>query len=286
MVSSVLPIASLVGIADRWRGRILSGLRAAADLLYPPACPWCRREVRDPATSASSGSLAGESSPDSAAAAATRSAAGLCEECCRTLAAEGGEWCPRCAARVGPYGSLPEGCRHCRDEGYGFRSAVTLGMYDGELRPAILASKQAAGEGLALSLAELLLTRRRAWFEGTPVDAVIPVPHHWARRLTSGHLASETVAHRLAGALGLPCWQDAVAKTRWTPQQQGLSATDRRSNLKSAFVRTGRPLGGQRLLLVDDVMTTGRTAQVVTRALLDAGAAEVHVAVLARSVVS
>ena len=200
------------------------------------------------------------------------------------LAADGAEWCPRCAARVGPYGVLEEGCRHCRDEGYAFRSAVTLGMYEGDLQPAILASKQAAGEGLALSLAQLLLTQRRAWFDKTPVDAVIPVPHHWARRLTSGHLASETVAHRLARSLRLPCWQDAVAKTRWTPQQQGLSATDRRTNLKSAFAGTGRPLAGLRLLLVDDVMTTGRTAQVVTRALLDAGAREVHVAVLGRSV--
>ena len=263
MVTSMLPMASLVGIADQWRGRILSSLRAAADLLYPPACPWCRREASDAAVSA-----------------------GLCDECCRALAPEGSEWCPRCAARVGPYGALAEGCRHCRDEGYAFLSTVTLGMYDGELRPAILASKQAAGEGLALSLAELFLRRRAAWFQSASVDVVIPVPHHWARRLTSGHLASETIAHRLAGSLGLPCWQDAVAKTRWTPQQQGLSATDRRTNLKSAFVGTGRPLEGRRILLVDDVMTTGRTAQVVTRALLKAGAAEVQVAVLARSVVS
>lgn len=263
----------------RWRRKVAWGLRSAADLLYPPACPWCRRENAEPPADEQAEAGPAE---DGCGGAGTR--AGLCGDCSRLLAPAAGEWCPRCAARVGPYGALPEGCRHCRDEGYTFRTAVTLGMYEGDLQPAIVASKQPMGESLALSLAELLLTRRRAWFGQTPVDAVIPVPHHWARRLLSGHLASETIAHHLARSLRLPYWQDAVAKTRWTPQQHFLSATERRANHKSAFRATGRPLDGGRLLLVDDVMTTGRTAQVVTRALLDAGAAEVHVAVLGRSV--
>jgi ComF family protein len=250
--------------ALRWRP-IAAGVRSAVDLLYPPACPWCRAEGLDPAETP---------------------ATGLCRECRVSLIPTTGDWCPRCAAPVGPYAVLEQGCHHCQAEGYRFRSAVTLGHYSGDLTAAIVAGKGAQGESLILALTEELLAVRRDWFERTPVDIVIPVPHHWTRRLASGHLASETMAHRLARRLNRPCWQDAVAKLRWTPRQKDRSATERRTGLRHAFAATGRPLAGKRVLLVDDVMTTGGTAQAVSRALLRGGAAEVHIAVLARSVTS
>jgi len=163
-------------------------------------------------------------------------------------------------------------------------SAVTLGHYSADLRSALLSGKGPQGESLVLALTDELALARRDWFHRCAFDVVIPVPHHWAQRLASGHLASETMAHRLARHAKRPCWQDAVTKIRWTRRQRDCSATERRTALRQAFAATGRPLAGHRVLLVDDVMTTGGTAQAVSRALLDGGAAEVHVAVLARSV--
>jgi ComF family protein len=114
-------------------------------------------------------------------------------------------------------------------------------------------------------------------------DRVVPVPLHWWRRLARGYNQAERIARPLAGRLGLPCVQ-ALARRRATPPQSLLGREERLANLREAF-RVPRPecVEGLRVLLVDDVATTGATLEAAAAALKKAGAAAVTALVAGRT---
>jgi ComF family protein len=124
---------------------------------------------------------------------------------------------------------------------------------------------------------------RRAALGALAVDLVVPVPLHWWRRWRRGYDQGAALARGLAGRLGLPC-ASCLCRTRHTPRQAEQTPSARRDNVRGAFRTSARaPVKGKSVLLVDDVMTTGSTATEAARALRDAGAARVVVAVLARA---
>ena len=192
--------------------------------------------------------------------------------------------CPRCSGTVGPYARLEGGCNACRDQPFHFECAVRLGPYKDLLRQVILRLKHASGEGLAEVLGELWASHMEKRLRDLMPDVVVPIPLHWWRRLTRGYNQSEVLARGLAQRLGIPCQPRWLRRIRNTPQQVGQTATVRRENVKNAFFAPSRvELRGKTILLVDDVSTTGSTANDAARALRRAGAARVVVAVLAGS---
>ncbi|MCA8900873.1 MAG: ComF family protein [Hyphomonas sp.] len=118
-------------------------------------------------------------------------------------------------------------------------------------------------------------------------DMIVPVPLHYFRLASRGFNQSGWLAQAVAREAGLPVILDALRRTRRTPTQGGLSARARRRNVAGAFT-VRRPaaarISGRRVLLVDDVLTTGATLAACTRALKQAGARQVDVLVLARVV--
>lgn len=118
-------------------------------------------------------------------------------------------------------------------------------------------------------------------------DVIVPVPLHYVRLASRGFNQSAWLAGSLARRSGTPLCVDALKRTRRTPTQGGLSARARRRNVAGAFtVRPSRAglMQGKRVLLVDDVLTTGATLSACTRALKRAGARHVDILVLARVV--
>lgn len=116
-------------------------------------------------------------------------------------------------------------------------------------------------------------------------DAVIPIPLHWWRQLSRGFNQAELIARHLAGQLGFPCLP-ILGRRRATSAQSSLARPERLRNLRSAFrVRRGfaASLGGARLLLLDDVSTTGATLAAAAEVLRQAGAGEVLAAVVAQT---
>ena len=175
-------------------------------------------------------------------------------------------------------------CHHCRGESrFPFVGAVSLGLHDDRLRDATLRAKLDGGRPAVRALGEDLLDRWRDRLG--ECDLVVAVPHHWTARLHSTHDAAAELAATLGRGLGVPARPRLVRKTRRTAKQALLTPTERRANLRDAFV-VSRPaaVNGRRVLLCDDVLTTGTTARRVTTALRSAGAREVFVAVLARGV--
>lgn len=209
----------------------------------------------------------------------------LCPPCRAELGQAMGPACRRCAAPVGPHLEQQPDCPWCRSENYPFGRVFALGAYEGTLRATILAGKQFQGLPIMAMLSDLLIDRHLIDLWSEPIDAVIPMPHHWQRRFWKIHSASETIAERVAGQLGRPYAADLLQQVRLTRRQSESTPAQRRQQQRQAFaVAAGRNLAGARLLLVDDVLTTGATATAATRTLLKAGASHVLVAVLARAI--
>ena len=167
-------------------------------------------------------------------------------------------------------------CALCRNGLRGFDAAYSFGAYEGVLRELIHLYKYGKIRTLARPLSGLLaqaLPRDEAF------DAAVPVPLYWRRRLQRGFNQAELLARGLSRLTGIPvvC---TLGRVRPTPTQAGLSNNARRQNMARAF--RSRSVQGKRILLIDDVMTTGATAASCALALKQAGARRVALLTVAR----
>jgi ComF family protein len=167
-------------------------------------------------------------------------------------------------------------CALCRTGQRGFDIAWCFGAYEGTLRGLIQLYKYAKVRTLVRPLGEML---HRALPRDEAFDAIVPVPLHWTRRLRRGFNQSADLARTLSRRTGIPMLK-ALGRVRPTATQAGLSNTARRRNVTRAF--RSLPLPASRILLIDDVLTTGATAAACAMALKQAGARRVAVLTVAR----
>jgi predicted amidophosphoribosyltransferase len=149
-----------------------------------------------------------------------------------------------------------------------------------------LAAKRPRSEEMVAALADLLWQREEEALRAARADLVIPVPHHWRENMAASPHAPETLAAVLSRRLRVDLATHILAKARRTDKQSELPSSRRRTNLKGAFHvprRFHSDLDRRRILLVDDVLTTGTTADEATKALLAGSASSVAVTVIARA---
>ncbi|MFP4105968.1 MAG: ComF family protein [Phycisphaerae bacterium] len=208
----------------------------------------------------------------------------LCGDCSRRLLSLVSlPYCPRCASTLSPgLSAHDEGCWQCPSPLPRFTAAVRLGPYSGPLRGMIRELKYRRNESAGRRLSELMAEAVTARCEAPP-DLVLPVPAHWARRIGRGFDHAGRLAAMLARRLGVLCGNQLV-RIRNTPPQVGLSRTRRIENMRGAFgVKDPAAVRGANILLVDDVTTTGATANEAARQLIRNKALRVTLAVAAKS---
>jgi ComF family protein len=185
-------------------------------------------------------------------------------------------------------------CGRCRARPPAFERLIAAYSYEGPVEAVITGLKYRRldylGSHLAGSLAPILGSREPPG--GTPGsavrwDLVVPVPLHWRRRWGRGYNQAERIARPLARHLGLPC-RELLRRRRATRPQARLARADRLENPAGAFAVRRRfgfadRLAGRRVLLVDDVATTGATLDAAARALLRAGVSGVTAVAGART---
>ena len=161
---------------------------------------------------------------------------------------------------------------------------VPLGQYRDELRQAVLRMKKRNYDHLSTTMSRLYTIHR-----GPPVldlrpDLTVPVPMHWTRQLSKGTNNAEILAVEIARKLGISTAVRMLTRCRITKPQTELRLAQRASNVLGAFrLSTGYDIHGARVLLVDDILTTGATCHEIAGVLKRAGALSVIVAVIARA---
>ena len=211
----------------------------------------------------------------------------ICETCLASFKAPPEKKCDICwQSIVGLTSSedTPLLCRCCRERKYAFERARSYGIYEGALAKAILILKWEKMEPLGKWFAGRLAELARSEGEKLAADVVVPVPLHFDRERERGHNQARLISKPLARKLGLPHQAVLLVRTRPRPNKQVLSLEERWESVRGAFAtRPGSQVDNKRVLLVDDVMTTGATLDACARALLESGAKSVLGVTVARA---
>jgi ComF family protein len=238
-----------------WRGP----LRLALDLVLPPLCPSCREPLGD--------------------------GLGLCASCWTKLSFIEPPYC----ARLGipflydPGPGLLSMEAIADPPAYGRARAAV--RYDDVARALVHSFKYGDRLDLAPLMGRWMARAGRELIAET--DALIPVPLHWRRLWARRFNQSASLAMAVAQTAGIPVLHSALKRVRATAQQVGLSKAQRADNVQGAFAvpaEEKNQVAGRRVLLIDDVLTSGATVDTCARALLRAGAAQVDVLTFARVV--
>lgn len=180
-------------------------------------------------------------------------------------------------------------CRLCRARTFAFARARNWAVYNESLTAAVMLLKYEEvtrlGDWFAANLAQLHASLSHRDSAAWQADAVVPVPLHADRRRERGYNQVDMIARPLAKRLKLPFRPYLLARTKPRPARLVLSRSEHWESVRGAYaLREGSRVDKLRILLIDDVMTTGATLDACSRALLKAGAAEVVALTVARVV--
>jgi len=247
------------------RGRLRELREALASVIFPAPCELCGELLN------------------------TANRIPICRSCLGLLRPLDGPCCARCgrpfvSAVALDVQDLPL-CHICRRSLYDFDFARSFGAYTGPMASAIMLLKYHQVTSLAAWFATGLRQVFDAHREMYRADVVVPVPAHALRLRERGYNQAELIAKALARSLGLPCRSYLLVRIRPRPDKLRLSLRERWRSVRGAYtIRQGARVDNLRVLLVDDVLTTGATLDACSRALRKAGASNVVALTVARAV--
>lgn len=242
-----------------WSPRFGELIAAAAALVYPDTCQLCHVNRAGPKESF------------------------ICEACRRSISFLEWPFCQTCGQPYEGDISLEFRCTNCENRQFAFSHARSAVAARGVMLEIIHLYKYANSLWVEPLVAELLVSRARVELQARDWDCLIPVPLHPARQRERGYNQASRLAAQVSKSTGIPVREGVLARSRPTPSQTRLSRKQRERNMREAFVFKGKEeVRGQRVVLIDDVFTTGATTNACARVLRQAGAVDVCVWTLAR----
>ncbi len=259
---------------------ILPSLEDLLNLIYPCVCLQCGLAIQkinlEPPKGLGAGDDSGFERPHS-----------FCPPCWRSIRRLEGPACPVCSAPLASEAALSHSpshrCGDCRENTPAFSFAVTPFAHEGAIAKAIHVYKYQNQPRLARPLVHLFIND----IASLQIDTVMAIPLHHTRLREREFNQSLLLAKEVSRLLEIPLQINAMQRIRETPSQVGLSRKARKKNIHRAFqVRNPEFIQAQRILLIDDVYTTGATLREGAKTLIRCGAKNVVVAALARMVSS
>ena len=221
--------------------------------LYPNRCPVCDRVLF----------------------CAEESGGGLvCPECDKKLQRIRQPFCLRCGRKLKDAGE--EYCLPCKKHAHGFVQGRGVWVYGGAVRPMLYRYKYSNRRDYTSFFAEAALQLHREWIMRIGIEVLVPVPLHWSRKRRRGYNQAELFAGALSERTGIPMDASLVQRVRRTAPQKKLSGPERKNNLKNAFKISKNVVQYKKVLLIDDIYTTGSTMDAVASVLRRAGVGGVY----------
>ncbi len=258
MHGDISAVEARTGRLARFAAALRASLGLAVDLALPQLCPACREPVGD---------------------------AGLCAACWSKLSFIAPPYCERLGIPFPFDGGAGLLSMEAIADPPAYNRARAAVRYDEVARALVHALKYGDRLDLAPTMGRWMANAGRQLLADT--DAIVPVPLHWRRQWARRFNQSALLAEVISKTSGRPVAHAALKRVKSTPQQVGLAKADRALNVQGAFrvpTEGKAEVAGRKLLLVDDVLTSGATVGACARALLRAGAATVDVLVFARVV--
>lgn len=234
-------------------------LKSLIDLIFPPLCHCCREFIPD------------------------AGAVHLCHACMKTTEEIHSPLCTICGVPFLTDGRVDHPCGRCLSGSSSYESARAAFTYEGAVRDLIQRLKY-DGRVQARRPLSLLTAEHLALFAAeTSPDLLVPVPLHARRIRQRGFNQAILISEILSEEWRIPLERRLLRRTRWTEPQVNLAAGERAANVRGAFaLAEPKRVKGARVMLVDDVLTTGSTVNECARVLKKGGAAAVYVVTVAR----
>lgn len=221
--------------------------KQALELIYPKRCPICEKIVLP-------------------------KGAFICEGCYKQLQWVNAPYCMKCGKPIGsPY---KEYCYDCENKNFHYEYGYGMWIYDENMRRSIVGFKYKNRREYGDFYIHELLTHYREKIVRMEVDVIIPVPIHKRRYRKRGYNQAAILANGIGEDLGIPVEEKLLLRSKYTTPQKGLNDKERFHNLEKAFEINKKYTYNnnyKKVLLVDDIYTTGSTIEVCTNVLLQAG---------------
>ncbi len=185
--------------------------------------------------------------------------------------------CQHCGLAVAGAYDARVRCARCQHHPWAFDRARAPFLYLGGIREAIHAFKYEKHWRIGAWLASRMAHIAKSDADMRAANLITAVPMHWVKQRVKGWNPAAALAQHVAAQVSIPFQAAALRRRRWTPTQTALTARQRARNVQNAFRASPRIAAQQSILLIDDVFTSGATAQACAHALREAGAAHVWV---------
>ena len=221
------------------------------DYLYPPRCPVCEKI----------------------------SAGGICPECRKKIQFIQKDYCMKCGKLLDH--AQDEYCRDCRRRRHVFVRNRALLSYRGPVKLSLYQMKYGNRREYAVTYGQEMAKMFGPWIYHTGITRIVPIPLHASRKRKRGYNQAEWIARAMVKELKLPVDTRLLYRIRRTKPQKKLDDRQRKQNLKNAFEVRKKIDSRERILLVDDIYTTGSTVDAAAGCLQNALGCQVYVAVIA-----
>lgn len=231
-------------------------LQTITKILYPPVCPVCGEVRPQMLTDDGTGRI--------------------CPSCERRIIRVQSPYCMRCGKPLAGVHEGAEYCEDCRRHSHSYTQGRAVFVYRGAMIGTMHRFKYSNRRDYAPVLAREAYRAHADWIRRIAPQAVIPVPLHRARRRSRGYNQAELLARELSRLSGIPVDTHLLMRVHNTDRQRTLNPQERKNNLKNAFQTTEKIVQLNKVLLIDDIYTTGSTADAAAEALHRAGIRNVY----------
>lgn len=224
-------------------------IREVADILFPRRCPFCDAVIT--------------------------AKEGICAACRMKITYTDEPVCKRCGQPVAD--ERQEYCYDCNRKTHVYHAGKAVFTYQGVVKQSLYRFKYANKREYAICYGQEAVRLWGSWILARQIEAVIPIPLHRKRQRMRGYNQAELFAREVGRNLHLPVRTDIVYRSVNTTPQKNLDDQQRKKNLKKAFTISQNIVQLKKVLLVDDIYTTGSTVDAVAQCLKEAGVEEVYV---------